>query len=41
MKNLEIWEPFCVKTQTLKTSIESACLILRIDDVVSGTRKKK
>lgn len=41
MRELEIWEPYCVKTQTLKTAIESACLILRIDDVVSGTRKKK
>jgi T-complex protein 1 subunit gamma len=38
---LGIWEPYVVKTQTLKTAIESACLILRIDDVVSGTRKKK
>lgn len=41
MYKLAIWEPFCVKSQTLKTAIESACLILRIDDVVSGTRKKK
>lgn len=41
MHKLGIWEPYCVKTQTLKTAIESACLILRIDDVVSGTRKKK
>ncbi len=41
MLKLGIWEPYCVKTQTLKTAIESACLILRIDDVVSGTRKKK
>jgi T-complex protein 1 subunit gamma len=40
MRKLGIWEPFCVKTQTLKTAIESACLILRIDDVVSGTRRK-
>lgn len=40
MNKLGIWEPFVVKTQTLKTAIESACLILRIDDVVSGTRKK-
>lgn len=40
MHQLGIWEPYCVKTQTLKTAIESACLILRIDDVVSGTRKK-
>eukprot|EP00602_Paraphysomonas_sp_CaronLab_P005529 CAMPEP_0185025074 /NCGR_PEP_ID=MMETSP1103-20130426/8171_1 /TAXON_ID=36769 /ORGANISM="Paraphysomonas bandaiensis, Strain Caron Lab Isolate" /LENGTH=522 /DNA_ID=CAMNT_0027558193 /DNA_START=101 /DNA_END=1669 /DNA_ORIENTATION=+ len=41
MTQLGIWEPYCVKSQTLKTAIESACLILRIDDVVSGTRKKK
>jgi T-complex protein 1 subunit gamma len=41
MHDLGIWEPYCVKTQTFKTAIESACLILRIDDVVSGTRKKK
>lgn len=41
MNKLGIWEPYCVKTQTLKTAVESACLILRIDDVVSGTRKKQ
>lgn len=41
MKDLGIWEPYCVKAQTLKTALESACMILRIDDVVSGTRKKK
>lgn len=41
MTRLGIWEPYCVKVQTLKTAIESSCLILRIDDVVSGTRKKK
>lgn len=41
MYELGIWEPYCVKTQTFKTAIESACLILRIDDVVSGTRKKQ
>ncbi len=40
MHKLGIWEPYCVKTQTFKTAIESACLILRIDAVVSGTRKK-
>lgn len=41
MRKLGIWEPYCVKAQTMKTAIESACLILRIDDVVSGTRKGK
>ena len=39
MRDIGIWEPYCVKIQTLKTAIESANLILRIDDVVSGTRK--
>lgn len=41
MKVLKIYEPYCVKTQTLKTALESACMILRIDDVVSGMRKKQ
>jgi len=41
MEKLLIWDPYVVKTQTLKTAIESSCLILRIDDVVSGSRKKK
>ena len=40
MRLIGIWEPYIVKVQTLKTAIESANLILRIDDVVSGTRKK-
>jgi T-complex protein 1 subunit gamma len=39
MNVLGIWEPYCVKAQTIKTAIECANLILRIDDVVSGTRK--
>ena len=41
MHQLNIWEPYVVKVQTLKTAIESSCLILRIDDVVSGTRRTK
>ncbi len=41
MNRLNIWEPYVVKVQTFKTAIESSCLILRIDDVVSGSRKKK
>lgn len=40
MRATGIWEPYIVKVQTLKTAIECANLILRIDDVVSGTRKK-
>jgi len=40
MEELGIWEPFSVKVQTIKTAIESACMILRIDDIVSGSKKK-
>jgi len=39
MKELGIWEPYSVKVQTIKTAIENACMILRIDDVVSGSKK--
>jgi T-complex protein 1 subunit gamma len=33
-----IVEPAAVKIQALKTAIEAACMILRVDDVVSGTK---
>jgi T-complex protein 1 subunit gamma len=36
MTTYGVWEPFAVKSQTLKTAIESACLLLRVDDIVSG-----
>jgi len=41
MREAGIWEPAVVKIQTLKTSIESSCMLLRIDDIVSGIKKKK
>lgn len=36
MKELGILDPFLVKTQTVKTAIEAATMLLRIDDIVSG-----
>ncbi|KAH8067508.1 hypothetical protein JL721_7622 [Aureococcus anophagefferens] len=36
-----IWEPYAVKVQTIKTAIEAASLILRVDDIVSGIKKGK
>ncbi|KAJ4463014.1 putative T-complex protein 1 subunit gamma [Paratrimastix pyriformis] len=39
MRSQEIWEPMAVKIQTFKSAIESACLLLRIDDIVSGVKK--
>jgi len=41
MKEYGVWEPNAVKVQTIKTAIESACLLLRVDDIVSGVSKRK
>merc|ERR1719338_36296 len=40
MKALGIYEPLAVKLQTYKTAVETAILLLRIDDIVSGSKKK-
>jgi len=40
MNELKIWEPLSVKLQVYKTAIETAILLLRIDDIVSGSKKK-
>merc|ERR1712159_461584 len=37
---LAVWEPFVVKSQSIKTAIESACMLLRIDDIHSGISRK-
>ena len=37
----EIMDPLSVKLQTFKTSIECACMLLRIDDIVSGIKKER
>lgn len=38
---MRLVEPAAVKIQALKTAIEAACMILRVDDVVSGTKVKQ
>ncbi|KAJ2699654.1 T-complex protein 1 subunit gamma [Coemansia sp. IMI 203386] len=40
MNDYGVWEPLAVKLQTIKTAIDSASLLLRVDDIVSGTSKK-
>ncbi|XP_049300821.1 T-complex protein 1 subunit gamma [Anopheles funestus] len=40
MKEKNIWEPLSVKLQVYKTAVETAILLLRIDDIVSGSKKK-
>jgi len=39
MKEVGIWDCYSVKAQTYKTALETAMLLLRIDDIVSGTKK--
>lgn len=39
MSTYGIWEPTSIKTQSMKTAIESAIMLLRVDDIVSGVRK--
>jgi T-complex protein 1 subunit gamma len=41
VKSLGIMDTFAVKQQTLKTSIEAAAMMLRIDDIISGISRKK
>lgn len=41
MKELGVWDSFGVKSQIFKTAIEAACMLLRIDDIVSGIKKKQ
>jgi len=40
MKELNIWDPLSVRIQVLKTAVETAVMLLRIDDIVSGTKKR-
>ncbi|KAK8794806.1 hypothetical protein WA158_001787 [Blastocystis sp. Blastoise] len=36
MFSINIFDTYQVKTQTIKTAVESACMLLRIDDIVSS-----
>lgn len=39
--DLKLFESVLVRGQTFKTAIECACMLLRIDDMVSGIKKQK
>ncbi|CCW65078.1 unnamed protein product [Phytomonas sp. EM1] len=41
VRTIKVIEPAAVKVQALKTSIEAAAMILRVDDVVSGTKLRQ
>lgn len=35
-----VWDPYAVKIQSIKTAIESACMLLRVDEIVSGANRQ-
>lgn len=41
MKEYGIWEPEAVKLQSIKTAIESACLLLRVDEICGAKSAKQ
>jgi len=41
VREIPVWESLMVKTQTIKTALESAILILRVGDIVSGLSGNK
>ncbi|EEP82403.1 T-complex protein 1, gamma subunit [Uncinocarpus reesii 1704] len=41
MKEYGVWEPEAVKLQSIKTAVESACLLLRVDDICSAKSLKQ
>jgi T-complex protein 1 subunit gamma len=40
MKEYGVWEPMAVKLQSIKTAVESACLLLRVDDICAAKQAK-
>ncbi|KAK8006481.1 T-complex protein 1 [Apiospora marii] len=41
MKEYGIWEPEAIKLQSIKTAVESACLLLRVDDICSAKKAQQ
>jgi T-complex protein 1 subunit gamma len=41
MREYGVWEPLAVKEQSVKTAVESACLLLRVDDIVAAKAAKQ
>ncbi|EXJ67654.1 T-complex protein 1 subunit gamma [Cladophialophora psammophila CBS 110553] len=41
MKDYGVWEPQAVKLQSIKTAVESACLLLRVDDICGAKSAKQ
>ncbi|KAF2399696.1 t-complex protein-like protein 1 subunit gamma [Trichodelitschia bisporula] len=40
MTEYGVWEPMAVKQQSVKTAVESACLLLRVDDICAAKQAR-
>jgi chaperonin GroEL (HSP60 family) len=40
MRELDVYEPLAVKKQVIKSSVEAATMILKIDDVIAAGKTK-
>jgi T-complex protein 1 subunit gamma len=40
MTEYGVWEPMAIKLQSVKTAVESACLLLRVDDICAAKKSK-
>lgn len=40
MVTLGVLDPFAVRTQVIKSAVEAAAMLLRIDDILSGMKSK-
>lgn len=40
MEEAQVWDSYMVKSQVIKSAIETSCMLLRIDDVISGIKKR-
>jgi T-complex protein 1 subunit gamma len=41
MKAAGIFDTYAVRAQAIKSAVEAACMLLRIDDILSGMKNKK
>jgi T-complex protein 1 subunit gamma len=41
MQEIGVLDPYAVRTQVIKSAVEAACMLLRIDDILSGMTNKK
>lgn len=41
MGAMGVWDPYQVRKQTLTSAVEAACMLLRIDDILSGIKNKQ